>query len=539
MKEITLNFHESMLTQTINPVFDDMGLAEAHHKLLSTNLTWSNVGIFTDEEAGSQKSVLTVLLDTDNIVAVLRICLETSEKTLEAIRLFVNDKKSNITFRVYQGEYFTIEEVRSLPTLNKLWVIASKQSTDLNTTELDIAFNKIFSDSREKGRGKDFSSTTRQKVNMDAHGRCMFRGCGVDLKVDDLSGASGNYAYLAHNVASAELGPRGIPGMSKVLSDDPSNVLLLCDKHHRLIDKIAAADYPAHELSKMRSDFCSTADSLLDALRYNPVPAIAVLWPVQRTVISPPSQLQISQCLAKSNWRLSSTLISPCSDNDSVFRSMPPSKIRSLWPNLITDAAEKIVSSLGRHQYRSALFAFGPMPQLIALGAKLGNKQEIIPMLRYRDGNQWTWPADKPQGACYCTTGLSELGENETEIILALSITNKPPQFDTFVAKKGLKKIEIIANNDYMGNGAIGHPQDGIEFMADVQRLLHKLKDSHRVKKIHLLPCASNAACVFFGKAFDIHHPELIVYDFLKETMEPVLRITNKKTQCEVELIEL
>ncbi|BHH83681.1 SAVED domain-containing protein [Desulforhopalus sp. 52FAK] len=534
-----MTFHEAMFIQTTHPTLDDMGLVEAHHKLISTNLDWSKVGIFTDQEAGSQKSVLTILLDKEIVAAVFRVCLETPEKTLEAINLFVNDEEPNIIFRVYQGEYFTLEEIRSLPTLNKLWKITSAQSTELNPIQQISVYKKIFSEFREKGRGKDFSSGTKQKVNMDAHGRCMYRGCGLNLKIDGLSGEAGNYGYLAHNVASAERGPRGIPGISEELSDNPSNVLLLCDKHHRLIDKIAAVDYPAHQLSKMRFDFCNTAARLLNALSYDPVPATAVLWPVQRTVISAPSNLQISQSLAKKKWRLSSTLISPCSDNDSIFRNLSPDKIRSLWPDLIVNAAEKVMSCIGDNQYRSALFAFGPMPQLIALGAKLGNKQEIIPMLRFRDGNQWIWPADKPQGACYDITGLSELGENENEIILLLNITNKPPQFDSFVAQKGLKKVEITANNNSMGNGAIGHPHDGIEFMADIQRLLHKLKDSHGVKTVHLLPCASNAACVFFGKAFDIHHPELIVYDFSKKEMIPFLKITNKKTQCEIELVDV
>ncbi len=531
-----MGFQKAMLTQTWHPVFDDMGFVEAHHKLISTNLQWSDVGIFIDEEAGKQKSVLIVLIEKDQIEAVFRVCLDTPERTLEAIRLFVQGKGQTITYRSYQGEYFTQKQITSLLVLNQLWAHASSQSAVITPSTQDEVYNKIFFGLRGKGRGKDFSTATKRQVNMNAHGRCMFEGCGVDLRIDNLSGKTGNYGYLAHNVASAEKGPRGIPGISTELSDDPENILLLCDKHHRLIDKIAAVDYPAHRLSKMQSDFYTTAANLLNGLSYDPVPAIAVLWPVQRTVISPPSNLQITQSLSKINWRLSSALISPCGDNDGMFRSFLPDQIYPLWPQLISDAANSVISCLGINQYRSALFAFGPMPQLIALGAKLGNKQEIIPMLRYRDGNQWVWPADKPQGICYEITGLTELKEDEDEIILTLCFTNQPPQFDAFTTKKDLKNVVIKAKDDAMGNGAIGHPQDGIEFMADMQRFLHKLKDSYGVSKIHLLPCASNAVCVFFGKAFDIHHPELIVYDFDHVTMVPVLRIMNKEMKCEIGL---
>jgi len=237
--------------------------------------------------------------------------------------------------------------------------------------------------------------------------------------------------------------------------------------------------------------------------------------------------------MAKLNWRMDSTLLSPCGDNDGILKSLSPDQLYLLWPKLIENAAEKILSSLGRNQYRAALFAFGLMPQLIALGAKIGNKQEIIPMLRYRDGNQWTWPADTPNGKAYEIIGLENLDKNEGEIILTLSFTQRPHVFEDVANEKQIKKIDVKAHE--MGNGALGHPEDGITFMADMQGLLHELKNSHGVKIIHLLPCASNAVCVFFGKAFDIHHPELIIYDFSNETMEPVLRIVNKNGLCQIE----
>lgn len=525
-----------MLTQTYHPVLDDMGIVESHFKLISENLKWSNVGLFIDEEAGRQESVLTVLIEQELLVAVFRVCLDTPESTLEAINLFVNNEENNIIFRAYQGKLFTQEQIQSLTELKKLWDRANAQSMILNQEAQLEVYNKLFYGIREKGRGKDFSTATKRQVNLDAYGRCMFEGCGVNLRIDEMSGESGNYGYLAHNVASAENGPRGIRGVSRELSDNASNILLLCDKHHRLIDKIASADFPAHRLTRMREDFCIAANNLLDGLSYEPVPTIAILWPVQRNVISPPSNLQIAQSLAKKKWRMAATLHTPCSDNDSIFRDFTADKIHSLWPKLISDAADKVISCLGISQYRSALFAFGPMPQLIALGAKLGNKQEIIPMLRYRDGNQWIWPSDKPQGLDYSILGLNDLNPKEKEIILTLSFTNHPPQFDAFTIEKKLKKIEVRVNDDSMGNGAIGHPQDGIKFMAHMQRFLHNLKDSYGVKKIHLLPCASNAVCVFFGKAFDIKHPELIVYDFSKKTMIPILRIINKNKKCEIEI---
>lgn len=531
--DLAENTIDIISTQTIHPPFDELGLVEAHYKLISQSLQWAGVGILIDQDVGENKAVLITLIEQDRIVATFRICFETAKQILASIRLFLHDEDESIILRAYQGEYFNIEQIRSLESLNALWLLAEEQSIELSESTGIEVIEQIFLKPRVKGRGKDFSVETKRRVSMDAHGRCMFEGCGANLQMDETTGIKGNYGYLAHNVASSAKGPRGIPVVSEELSDDPSNVLLLCDKHHRLVDKIASSDYPAHRLSKMRTDFCKIASRLLDGLSYEPVPAISITWPVQRNVISSPSDLQINQSLSKMNWRMESALLSPCGDNDGVLKNLPPEGIRSLWPELITDTASKVISSIGMNQYRAALFAFGPMPQLIALGAKIGNKQEIIPMLRYRDGNQWTWPADAPQGKRYEILGLSSLSGHEDEIILSLSFTQHPQQFDKFTGDQQLKVVKVKATE--FGNGSLGHPIEGINFMADMQSLLHELKDSYGVNKVHLLPCASNAVCVFFGKAFDTNHPELIVYDFNNQTMEPALRILNRDHLCCIE----
>ncbi|WP_196015559.1 SAVED domain-containing protein, partial [Klebsiella variicola] len=80
---------------------------------------------------------------------------------------------------------------------------------------------------------------------------------------------------------------------------------------------------------------------------------------------------------------------------------------------------------------------------------------------------------------------------------------------------------------DYMGNGAIPHPEDGIAFCARLQQDLHNFKNEYGVNRVHLLICASNAASVFIGQAYDLHHPDILVYDFSEEGMEPALLIQN------------
>ena len=104
---------EIIFNQAIHPPFDEMGLVEAHHKLVSQNIQWSGIGILIDQNAGEQKAALLVLLEKDKIVAVFRVCLGTPEQTLDAIRLFIHDKSKPVILRACQGEFFTTEQIRS------------------------------------------------------------------------------------------------------------------------------------------------------------------------------------------------------------------------------------------------------------------------------------------------------------------------------------------------------------------------------------------------------------------------------------------
>ena len=76
--------------------------------------------------------------------------------------------------------------------------------------------------------------------------------------------------------------------------------------------------------------------------------------------------------------------------------------------------------------YRAALFAMGLMPALIALGAKLGNKCDITPMLRCREDGLWYWPVNEPRGEFYSIDGMDRLSDREDEACLLLGLTAVP-----------------------------------------------------------------------------------------------------------------
>lgn len=85
-------------------------------------------------------------------------------------------------------------------------------------------------------------------------GRCEYRGCNKSLTQDILTKHNFNQSYIAHIVADVPGGPRGCTTRSALLGDDINNLMLLCDTHHRLIDKHDVAGHPEALLLDMKKE---------------------------------------------------------------------------------------------------------------------------------------------------------------------------------------------------------------------------------------------------------------------------------------------
>jgi hypothetical protein len=490
---------------------------------------WDHVGILSDE--GNRNNIV-LLSNKDEAVATLRICMTPKDVSTCICNLAGVDKV--IEYRCIQGRNITREELSNIGSIYDLWSEAALQSAVLARDKVEDLFIR-FEGERKKGRGKAFSKDTKNAVWHESHGRCMYTGCGQKLDLEEISGAAGNFAYLAHNVASSEQGERGIVLLSEILSNDPNNVLLLCDMHHRLIDKVAASDYTAPMLSAMKNEFSIVANTLLDGLKYQPIPVYAVLWPVNSQTVSAPTYLQIANSLSRIQRRMHEQ-INILNDNEDVLISNPE-MLWAIMPGVINTAADKLLQQTRSHGFNAALFGFGPSSALIGLGARLGNKNSIMPMLRFRQGGDWSWPSRIPVGLFFETEGLETLEKN-TDFIINIVLTAEPESLlvasKAISLEKGAQIITIRAKEEFMGNGAIPHPEDGTLFTAELQSIFHTLQSEYGAKSIHLFTCASNAASVFIGQAYDTHHPEVIVYDFDNNSMVPRLCLSSVNHQCTI-----
>lgn len=519
---------EQFCNQATSPPIDSSENFDEYINKLKNITRWEHLGILTDENI---QNTIILFISSTKLVGAMRLSLE-PKIVIRCLKSLIKDDDT-ICYRCIQGYLISGNDILSLEAINTIWNKAKFQSTELTSEQLEPLFIRFENNRKEKGRGPNFTKETKETVWRESFGRCMFTGCGEKLDCDELSGNSGNFAYLAHNVASSEQSSRGIIELSKKLSNDPNNILLLCDKHHRLIDKVAASDYTAPELSAMREEFTIVANSLLDGLKYQPIPVYAVLWPVNSQTISPPSDLQIANSLSRIKRRIHEQ-INVLSNNEELLIESP-NILWSLMPNIIKNAAEKIIQQTKQFGYNAALFGFGPTSALIGLGAKLGNKNAITPMLRLRETGSWSWPSINPIGDFYEIEGYNNLQKNN-HFVINIAFTAEPEiltETSKIVSQENnAHRIIIRAKDNFMGNGSIPHPEDGRAFSAYLQSLFHELKSKYDAKIIHLFPCVSNAASIFIGQAYDVHHPKVIVYDFDNQAMVPRIYLESKDHQC-------
>ena len=145
------------------------------------------------------------MLEGIRAAGALRFCLSAAD-SVQAIQAY-GPELQLFEMRCWQGHEISETQLGDLDELAAVWQESEGQSARLSVSDLEDVFRRLELDARKRGRSADVSMSTRRQVVFDAHGRCMFEGCGADLTIDPVTGTPGNFAYLAHNVGIV---PKGV-----------------------------------------------------------------------------------------------------------------------------------------------------------------------------------------------------------------------------------------------------------------------------------------------------------------------------------------
>lgn len=363
-------------------------------------------------------------------------------------------------------------------------------------------------------RGKPLSEVTKLLVWGRAAGRCQFKNCHETLDHDLIAGkAEVNAAYLAHIVASSPGGPRGHRTRSHQLSDDASNVMLMCDVHHRIIDgKQTRQDYSEKLLLQWKrehEEWVELALSSGPSSRSHILQFSAPIGPNETAVPFDDCVSAIMPDRTPAEKRPLEIKVRGMhfQDSEEAYWSVQPQTLRH---GVSHNVRGRFESGDIRHL---SIFGLAPIPLLMELGRLVSDISDVDVYERHREPAQWKWPEDGPEVSFSRTQG--RLGSKK--VALKLSVTSH-------IADDRVK--EVIGNDvaiwdissDLQAHGVIRHKSDLSRYRSIVRTTLDEIKNAHGMDvAIAVFPAVPVSCAIEFGRVWQPKaHPGIEIYDQIR-----------------------
>ncbi len=505
-------------------------------------------------------SELSLLLRTETENKDYRVLI-VANKVYAKLFLALNEEPFNwVELGIGELDEQTRDELRSFVRHKKLFMIS--------TTEQDLSFIKpkngeeqlveritILNDwikiskSITTGRNGEVKAETRFKVACAAAWRCQFEGCGEDLRQHLTPSMSGNYGYFAHIVASSKEGPRGNE-QSEALADDPNNIMLLCDKCHRLIDRIAPNEYDAEILRTMLERNIQEVNRLLNCLKMPDVEMVVIGGSIEgqgfrfdSRVAEEAMWLRKIKSTKPTEFFLNSTLYFSASNNSNYWANAFELLKSTDIPKL-----KSFLRGTGRNGELKplAIFPLHGTSILILSGRLIGDSSSIHLFQFHRQqtegkGKQWAWPdnVQEPSPDKFKIQTLKDNSQMCSEAILMINLTAKIPINEIphrFLDQNGLKLPTIELSIDTCNINAISHPKDLELLGIAIDNVYQQIQDKWRITTVHLFVVAPTTACMRIGQKMQARHQaDFIIYERkpsvngIRGNFEPTIKISSTK----------
>lgn len=224
-----------------------------------------------------------------------------------------------------------------------------------------------------------------------AGGRCQRRGCNVRLVEQPVSKQPGNYAERAHIVAFSTAGPRGHEGARPEDINGIDNLMLLCQPCHKEIDDFPDR-YPRSLLEDMKREHEVRVETVLDLAPENSSHIISFTAPIRGFQVAIPRGDAFDATQPRHPINGNATLIDMRNmkgvEEGSAFLEVGQSMI----DNEI--AAAYATGGFVEAAQHVSVFAIGPIPLLVYLGSRLGDKVPADLYQRHRDTEDWCWKSE-------------------------------------------------------------------------------------------------------------------------------------------------
>ena len=324
--------------------------------------------------------------------------------------------------------------------------------------------------------------------------RCQYEGCNTPLWLDTLTQVEFNAAYIAHIIADSPNGPRGHPILSEQLKADLSNLMLLCDVHHRLIDKEDVAGHPVERLRDMKA---------LHEQRLEITTAIApdkqshiLLYGANIGIHSSPlsfnkaaEAMLLERYPAEIHPLTLGMINSSFTDRDAAFWEIESSQLRKMIGQQVRP---RLAEGYIRHL---SIFARAPQPLLMLLGFLLSDIPAAEVYQLHREPPNWKWQ-DHPAGFHFVVDEPESIS-GPPALVLSLSATITDERIKAVLNDATIWRVTApLPNNDLLKSR-----EQARDFRTQLRVLMDRIKLRHGQKAvIHVFSSMPVALAVDLGR---------------------------------------
>jgi hypothetical protein len=331
-----------------------------------------------------------------------------------------------------------------------------------------------------------------------AAGRCEYEGCNEQLWLDSLTKHEFNTAYIAHIVADKPGGPRGDPIRSEKLKAGISNLMLLCDRHHRLIDKEQVLEHPVSRLVAMKSVHEKRIDivsGVADEKRSHVLLYGANIGEHNANVsYKDAARAMLPDRYPADFQPMSLGLInSSFEDVDGRFWETESSQLRSLFERQVRSRLRS-----GEISHLS-VFAYAPQPLLILLGSLLSDipAVDVYQFQKEPEPRHWHWHQQLEDGFEYLVQEPKERNAAPA-LILALSASIEEQRI-VKVLGEHVSIWRVTVRNPH--NDFLKTKRQAQMFRERMRMLMNQIKLAHGENAVlSIFPALPIALAVEFGR---------------------------------------
>ena len=375
--------------------------------------------------------------------------------------------------------------------------------------------------SGKKNVRKSIPESVRMQLWGRAAGRCQFDGCNRILWRDDLTKAEFNSSYVAHIVADSPTGPRGHATDSERFEKEMSNLMLMCDVHHRMIDNDVLT-YTVERLREMKQIHEERLE-LLTGICPDKITQMILFGANIGEQNAMLNENAAKQAIIPDRYPTVRPIMlgmtnSVLRDDNSEYWS---AEVYNLEHQYSQKIHERLMIGEIRHM---SVFGIAPQPLLIKLGSLMTDIHEVQVHQLHREPQSWRWREHREDKAFI----INE--PNQRFITVALKVSLSARISDERVMNVLGPDVSIWElTSDSFGYSVISSKEDLSSLRQKIRELYARIKEVHgEIDALHVFPAMPVSAAIEFGR---VRNPKadvpLVIYDRNKtaDKFESTIRI--------------